>query len=1185
MSPVMSCRSKLLPRGAKLKSTSLSVLLLFAVCFGTNLIASAQQDVGYILGTVTDQTGAAVKGANVNITWQSTGLAQTVVTNETGYYTSQPLQVGQYTVSVAMTGFTPAVVRNVIVDAAAHVVANVILHVGSASANVTVEATPPVMDTTDAEISDTIDTRSAQQLPVNGRSVLALAMFTPGVVSAWSAVNVGFANRGLSVSDIRIAGGVSGQNNNILDGVSNVQDWLGEVAINLKSDAVEEYRVMSGVIPAQFGYSSGGVVNVVTRAGTNTLHGSAYEFLRNDLLDAEQSFPRPAFGKQETRYNNYGGTLGGPVLRDKIFLFGNYEQYNYVSKAPAYVTLPTAQEYNGDFSDLGTMVNGVCTPVNIYDAANVVGGQRQQFSYGGKLNAIPTARLDSVAVAYQKMFYPAPNNTAGSYNSCTHANNLLYANPLISSEKQGIVRADYKVSNKDSVVARYAYYLNVTNNATSGGPALSALFSDRNDRLQNQDATLSEIHIFKPTLLNDARIGLMRDDFPFQTAAAYMNIAGKVGLPNETKDEIPTMSNGLLTPNGTLGFRSSTTIEGLDDLNWILKKHTLHVGLSSRFTEGFNLQPGAAESGSFSFNSGTTAQGNDTTVTSGTGSTYAGFLLGQVTAASQTVGYGAAFRRVMFAGYVQDDWRATTRLTINAGLRWDFMSQAVEKHNGYEKFDITKTNPLNGYIGAVEYANTGGYGRNFVPENYGDYGPRLGFAYSLDSTNKMILRGGVGIYYPSTATTSYDNASGSTNGYQAMTTSWSAATAHGVDFQLQNGLPGAWLLPLGAAGGQNAFLGQAGYYMWPSAKDPSSQEFTLTVSRELPWNLVADVSYLGNHGNHFMAPSYNVDTLPPQYYSMGTAALSASVTNPYAGIVPGSLGAATITEANLLKPYPYMSSVSLQNPRNRSYFANLGMLSVQRRVAHGAQIIGAYTFGKVTTQGPYTDASGSGAATQTGATPQNWRNLQAEHSVDSIDVTHRLNISGLYDLPLGVGHRFLSSPSTDRLFSGWQYNAILTMESGRPIGVTGANNLLATRPNLNPNVNLKVAHASRSTLYKTGYLQWFNPQAFVNPPDYTFGNVPRLFSNLRGPGTVNFDMSLLKTTHITERVTFEFRIEAFNAFNHNNLSMPGAGFAAGPPAVSSNPYAEGGLNTSSTFGMITSAGPIRNVQLGGKIAF
>jgi hypothetical protein len=317
---------------------------------------------------------------------------------------------------------------------------------------------------------------------------------------------------------------------------------------------------------------------------------------------------------------------------------------------------------------------------------------------------------------------------------------------------------------------------------------------------------------------------------------------------------------------------------------------------------------------------------------------------------------------------------------------------------------------------------------------------------------------------------------------------------------------------------------------------------------------------------------------------MGTAALSASVPNPYAGKVPGSLGAATITEANLLEPYPYMSSVSLQDPRNESYAANLAMLSVQRRIQHGLQVIGAYTFGKIMDDGIYTDIATT-VGTQTGDVPQNWLDPHGEHSVDAFDVTHRVTVAGLYDLPFGVGQRFLSSPRTNRLIAGWQYNVIMTLESGRPIGISGADNQVASRPNWNPNFAVRVRHQGRSAMYETGTLEWFNPQAFVNPPDYTFGNVSRYLSKVRGPGTVNFDMSLFKTTNITERAKFEFRIEAYNALNHDNLSMPDTGFSPGPPADLSNPYAEGGLNTSSTFGMITASGPIRNVQLGAKIVF
>lgn len=1171
---------------AVVAGATINVLLALAVCLFAGKMACAQQDVGYILGTVTDQTGAAVPDATVTITWQSTGLSHQLKTDANGYYTSQPLQVGQYIVTAQKTGFSTATVRNLTVDAAAHVQTNLVLHIGAASTNVTVQATPPVMDTTDAEIAATIDTREAQQLPVNGRSVLALATLSPGVESSVGAVSEGFQNRGTAVSAIRIDGGAAGVNENILDGVSNTQDWLGEIAINLKSDAVQEYRIMSGVIPAQFGYTSGGVVNVVTRSGTNNLHGSVYEFFRNDALDAEQSFPRPKFGKQEIRFNNYGGALGGPIMRNKMFLFGNYEGYQFRSALPVYFTLPTAQEYGGDFSDLGQIVNGVCTPINIYDANNVVNGQRQQFSYNGKSNVIPPSRLDSVAAAYSKMFYPLPNNTSGGYNSCTHANDFLYALPVAASERQGIVRSDYKIGDNDNMMARYAYYFNGTNNGTNNG-GLPGIYSHRNDHLQTQSAVLSETHIFKPTLLNDARIGMMRSDFPFQAASFNQNVATKIGLPNDTGIEIPLMNNGVVAPNITVGFRSSTTIEFFDDLTWIKGNHSLHIGGSAQWTEGYNNQTGSSASGNFNFSSGTTAQGNDTTVIAGTGSTFASFMLGQVTSASQLVQEGSAFRRMMYSGYVQDDWRVTPRLTINAGLRYDLQTQAVEKHNGIENFDVNKPNPTNSlFTGLVEYANTGGYGRNFVKENFGDFGPRLGFAYAVDKNSITVVRGGFAIYYPSTAVYTYDESSGNPAGYTSMTTSWSAPTAHGYDFPLENGLPGPWDLPLGAKGGPNVFLGQSASYIDPVAKDPSAQVYTLTVSRQLPSDVVVDVSYAGNHGNHFENYSPNLNFLSPQYYSLGTAALSAQTPNPYAGLVPGSLGAPTLTKAQLLKPFPYMASVDMQDPRNGYYWSNLAMLSVQHRVEHGLQIMGAYTFGKITDAGVQDVSNLSAVGTGTSASPQNPYDPRADHSVDTIDVTHRLTIAGLYDLPFGMGQRFLSSAHTNRLFGGWQFNSIFTLESGRPIGITGANNLLASRPNWNPNVSVFVPHQSRSVLYRTGELEWFNPLAFVNPADYTFGNVPRELSTLRGPGTVNIDMSLFKTTQITESTTLEFRLEAYNALNHPNLPMPGTSFSAGKPVDPSNPYAEGGFNTSSTFGMITSgATTTRNVQLAAKLFF
>lgn len=1155
----------------KSKIGTLLLSLLFLGCFALNRDLSAQQDLGHIVGTVTDSTGDVLAGAAVHIQNQSTGSIQDIVTNSSGYYTSQPLHPGRFTVTFESSGFESSITRDVVVDAAASATVNAILPVGKTSTSITVEATAPALNLTDAQIGNTIDTRDAQQLPVNGRSVLALATIAPGVESGVGAVSQGFANRGSSVSAIRISGGVSGINNNLLDGVNNVQTFTGEVGINIKSDAIEEFRIMTGVIPPQFGYTSGGVINVITRAGGNKYHGSLYEFFRNDALDAEIAFPKPTFGKPETRFNNYGGTFGGPVLRDKLFFFTNYEEYRYVSSTPFYTTVPTAQEYQGNFNDLAQMVNGVCTPIKIYDPATASStGSRTQFSG----NAIPSGRIDPVAQAYQSKFYPQANNTAGSYNSCTHANNYI-ANPkLTSGEKVALGRIDYKLGSADSFVGRYAFYQNTQNNAAGYSPIFNR---NDNDRIQN--GMLSEIHVFSPSLINTFRVGALRAFFTFESATANQDIAGQIGLPNDTPYDGPLMSNGLITTNGIIGDRANTGFDVQDDLTKVVGVHTLQFGVSGRFSEAYNQQTGG-NSGTFNFSSAATAAGNNAVITSGTGSQYASFLLGAVSNASNTLNAGSAYRKWQYAAYAQDSWRVNRRLTVNAGLRYDYQPQAYEKNNKLDNVDLSQPNPSNPLLyGLVQYAGHG-YGSNFGRENLNDWGARVGFALVLTNDNKTALRGGYAIYYASTAEQYYDQSTGSSNGFNGYTTNFNSTTPNGPAFQLSSGFPGPVLPPLGAAGGQTAFLGQNVYTINPVQKDPSSQQYTLTLSRELPSQTVFDLTYIGNYGRHFTLNQYNMDTLDPSYFSLGTPYLNSSVANPYAGMVPGSLGAATITRANLLKPYPYYTGVFPNYPRIGSFDGNYMYLTVQRRVQHGLQVLGAYTYGKLMDLPIFTSIAttpGGGIATSNG--PQNPRNLAADYSVDTFDVTHRLSVSALYDLPFGRGQRFLSHNGFwDRLVSGFQYNVVMTLESGRPLLISGASNQgVATRPNFNPGVKVRVAHQSRA--------QWFNPAAFINPPDYSFGNVPRTYSPLRGPSQQNFDMSLFKTTRIRDNALLELRIEAFNALNKVNLQNPNTSFSAGSPANPSNPYAEGGTNTNSNFGVITGANAARTVQLAAKLTF
>lgn len=1146
-------------------STLLALVTLFGTC-----IASAQLVRGNITGTVTDGTGGRLSGAKVHITNQNTGVSQDLVTNGVGSYTSSPLEAGTYKVEISKEGFSSLQSGEIVLDAAAHVTQDASLKIGSASETVTVSSLPPALNTTDATTGNTIDMRASQELPVNGRSALALATLLPGVVSNLGAVSEGFADRGVSASAIRISGGVTGQNANLLDGVNNVNYLTTEVGVNVKSDAIQEFRIMTGVIPAEFGYTSGGVINIVTRSGGNAFHGSLYEFFRNDYLDANVAFPKSPFGKPKTRFNNYGGTVGGPIFKKKFFFLVNLEKFNYINASPSYTTVPTAREYAGDFSDLGTKSSsGACNPLLIYNPSTATTtGSRTQYP-GNKIT-----NLDPVAVNYAKMFYPLPNNTAGPYDSCTHANNYINTPQKILGEHLILGRLDYQMNEKDSVVARYALYDNTTNN----GGGYNTYFN-RNDDVQTQNALVSETHVFSSNLINELRLGATRNGFPFQTAAANQNISQKIGLPDPTPLIGPRMSNGLFEFNTTYGFRTNTGVDFSDDVTLLCGNHSMHFGASYRWMDSFNYQLNNGDL--FDFSVSQTTAGNNTTTVSGSGSAFASFMGGFVSTASDFVGKGYAMRKANYAGWAQDDWRLNRRLTINAGLRYDFQPQSKEKRNGLDTVDLSMPNGSNpALMGYVKYAGNG-YGTNFSNENFNDWGPRLGFVLLLTNDSKTVMRGGYAIYYTPNAGLEYQEAAGNINGYSSLSTSYSSPTKTGPAFQLSGGLPTPPNPIQGAAGGQTAFLGAGVYVAQQVAKDPSSQQYTLSLSRELPFQTVLEATYLGNKGRHFPY-SFNVNqnTLDPSYFNLGTAYLNASVPNPYAGVVPGTLGAATITRANLLKPYPYYTGVFQSYSRFQGYDGNFLYVTATRRATSGLQVIGSYTYGKLMDDPIFDQLLNSpGGGTNTLNGPQNWRNPSGEYSEDVQDVTHRLTVSGLYDLPFGKGKKFFSGGgAVDRLVGGWQFNTIFTFEGGRPLVISGASNQgIATRPNLVPGAKVKL---DNPTLGK-----WFNTAAFVNPPDYTFGNMPRAYSHARGPAQTNFDMSLFKTTNITDGTKLELRLEAYNAFNHTELGQPNTTFVAGAPADPSNPTAEGGSNTSATFGTITSALSPRVVQLGAKIHF
>ena len=1126
-----------------LKSLRLVMMLAWAA-----LVASAQQGRGTIQGTVTDASGAAVAGAQITVTNLATNQVFRTETTGEGIYQAPNLAVGEYSVAAEKAGFRRSLRSGMQLQVDQRAQVDFRLDVGQVAETVEIKAEAPLVDTSNTSIGKVVDQRRVTELPLNGRNALALTLLTPSVKSNAGPTSSGFADRGIQLSSISINGGPNAMNGQLLDGGNNIQSYIGEVAINPGVDSVEEFKVQSGAMSAEYGFTAGGVINMVTKSGTNQLHGSAYEFFRNDALDARNTFApvKPPF-----RYNQFGASVGGPVIKDRTFFFGNWEEYRYRRSTPRIASFPTAGQRNGNFSDLLT-AQGTLIP--IYDPFSTQGSgtavTRQLFPG----NVIPASMIDPVAKNINE-FYPLPNRTPT--DPFTNANNFQANASEKQLMRQYMMKGDHRFSNANSMFGRYSFFNHQTDNG-GGGAALypNEVVGKRDDNLKNWNAVLSDTHVFTPTIINEFRVGATRGYFPFVVRSFGGGWPQKLGLPSIVPaDTFPAIGNGLTGFNtGTAGLRGSLNWQFLDQVNIIRGAHSLKVGFDLRLLQGHNLQR-SAPSGSYSFNAG--LSGNPLTP-AGTGSPYASFLMGAVQSATVTTHLGESQVTHTVSGFVQDDWKITRRLTLNLGLRYDFQSQAVERNNGATNFDPVCTLP-NGLAGCTVFAGVDGQPRNWRKEDYGNIGPRVGFAFDVFGNTRTILRGGYGILYPSQMwRENYPNA----NGFAQTSTTYPQADPNQPAFRLRQGFPSAPIPPQGRALGAAAFLGQNVSYDETNGKMPRIQQFTLSLQQQVWRSWLFEASYAGNLGRGLTAGSYDLNQLDPQYLSLGQA-LQQQVPNPFAGRVPGALGGATISREQSLRPFPYYNSITVRNPRLGSYNSHLFLFSAEKRMSRGLAFLFSYTAGKIISDsiatpvnfGPIEQASIIGY--------QNGKfNRRAERSLDPTDVSQRATLSLLYELPFGKS----GSGLVQRLIGGWQINTIGIMQTGIPLNITGANNQRANRPD-STGVSAKLDNPTAA--------RWFDTTQFVNPAPFAFGNVGRTLADVRTPGTVNWDLSFIKNTRIVERYNLQFRTEMFNFLNHVNLGIPNTGFVPGP----------NGRNLSGTFGTITSARDARTIQMALKFVF
>ncbi len=1102
---------------------------------------SAQTSYGSIVGTVSDASGAGIPGGAVTLTNLGTAERRPAVTDGDGNYRLVNLIPGSYRLQIETGGFKRYNREPIQVEIQATLRIDATMQVGDVTETVSVSAETPLLQTQTGTLGQVIEGRVVQEMPLNGRNVLNLIALVPGVVpqGATSGSPLGNQAGGTYTNNTgwgnyQIGGGMGNQSAFYLDGAPTNTNNANSVGLVPSQDAIQEFRVETNSVSPEFGRFSGGVVNMVTKSGTNEYHGSVYEYLRNRVLNANDFFnnrsgvPRASFTQ-----NQYGVTAGGPAIKDKFFVFFAWDGFALRNGLPTLTTVPTAAMRSGDFTGLPQIYDPYTT-CGLQGTTACPAGQSTRVPFPD--NKIPANRIDPTAKVLMNIW--------GQPNLPGNVNNFAGNTNLGGNQNQYTARGDYNFSEKHRLFLRYTYW---DGNSLPSDP-FNKNFGGLKTLYGANGFVAGDTYTLNPTTIVDFRVSYLRALHAFrpqqtgtdlsQYGPAWAKLAAQFSLPVAPLPAVTGFAGFsgvyIQSVNNHYSFNGSVTK--------ILGRHTLKLGGEARRYDWNFVQSNTA-AGSFNFNNVFTA--TNPLSPGNTGYSFASYLLGTPSSGSAA---GAAFtaQRQYYQGYYfSDSFRATNKLTLNLGIRMDIVGSFTENYDRIAVFLPDAVDPLGQQAGRnlrgqMALVNSPAHPDRHQLSYNPLVAPRLGFAYSV--TPNAVLRGGYGLSWVSSEQINYSMAPFQSPVNAATTTMVTSANGGLTPLDtLSNPFPNGVIQPPGHDIARlRAFEGQS--FRAPIAGQPTPyvQQWNLEVQRQFGHGFVVNAGYAGSKATHLSFSQLAINMLSEQDMARGSALL-APVNNPFYGAIPtsaGELGRLTATAGQLLRPYPQFLNLSDAAAQKGSSTYNALQVRLVKRFNAGGMVQASYTWAKLLSD-TETLTSWLEAGHPVGGV-QNPSNLRLEKSLASFHVPQRLVLSYVLDLPVGKGKKFLGGVSGigDKVLSGWGLNGVSTFQIGYPLALTTSNNLTnslggGSRPNV-ISTDKSIDGTAQSRIGK-----WFNTAAFSQPASFTYGNESRTDPNLRGHGIANFDFTVSKQTPITESVKLEFRTEFFNLFNRVQFSDPG----------------------------------------------